>query len=68
MELMSVKPDRYRLAFHHQVRVSVLRAAQAENGGAVGDDGDEVALDGVVVGAGLGSLAIASTGTATPGE
>ena len=43
------------------------RDFRAEDGRAVGDDGDEIAFGGVVVGAILGS-AIASTGTATPGE
>ena len=57
-----------RLAFHHRLGRERAEIAEAEDGGAVGDDGDEIALDRVVVGLALGSSAMASTGTATPGE
>ncbi len=40
-----------RLAFHHRLRRERAAIAQPEDGGAVGDDGDEIALGGVIVGA-----------------
>jgi hypothetical protein len=40
-----------RLAFHHRLRGECAAVAEPENGGAVGDDADHVALGGVVVGA-----------------
>ena len=60
--------EQHRLAFHHRLGGQRAEVAEAEDGGAVGDDGDEIALGGVVVGLALGSSAMASTGTATPGE
>ena len=59
--------EQHRLAFHHGLGRQRAAVAEAEDGGAVGDDGDEIALHRVVVGAARSS-AIASTGTATPGE
>ena len=41
-----------RLAFHHRLGGQRAEIAEAEDGRAVGDDGDEVALGGVVVGRG----------------
>ena len=41
------------LAFHHRLRRERAEIAEAENRGAVGDDGDEIALGRVVVGAAL---------------
>jgi hypothetical protein len=43
--------EQHCLAFHHGLCRQRAEIAEAENGGAVGDDGDEVALHGVVVGA-----------------
>ena len=43
--------EQHRLAFHHRFRRQRAAIAEAEDGGAVGDDGDEIALGGVVVGA-----------------
>ena len=40
-----------RLAFHHRLCRKRAAVAEAEDGGAVGDDGDEIALGRVVVGA-----------------
>src|ERR1700728_4697110 len=42
--------EQRRLAFHHRLRRQRTKIAEAENGGAVGDDGDEIALGRVVVG------------------
>ncbi len=42
-----------RLAFHHRLRRQRAAIAEPENGGAVGDDGDEIALGRVVEGAWL---------------
>ena len=42
--------EQHRLAFHHRLGGERAEVAQAEDGGAVGDDGDEIALGGVVVG------------------
>ena len=42
--------EQHRLAFHHRLGRQGAAIAEAENGGAVGDDGDEIALHGVVVG------------------
>ena len=42
--------EQHRLAFHHRLGGQRAAIAEAEDGGAVGDDGDEVALGGVVVG------------------
>ena len=56
-----------RLALHHRLGGQRAEVAQAQDRGAVGDHRHQVALGGVVVG-GAGSSAIASTGTATPGE
>ena len=47
---------------------SAPQIAQPQDGGAVGDHGDEIALGGVVVGARPDPAAMASTGTATPGR
>ena len=44
--------EQHRLAFHHRLGRERAAVAEAEDGGAVGDDGDEIALDGVVVGLG----------------
>jgi hypothetical protein len=43
-----------RLAFHHRLCRQRAAIAEPEDGRAVGDDGDEIALGGVVVGAILG--------------
>ena len=43
--------EEYRLAFHHGLGRQRAAIAEAQDGGAVGDDGDEVALNRVVVGA-----------------
>ena len=56
------------LALHHRLGRQRAEIAEAEDGRAVGDDGDQVALGGVVVGEAAGPAAMASTGTATPGE
>ena len=45
--------EQHRLAFHHGLGRQRAAIAEAQNGGAVGDDGDEIALGGVVVGAAL---------------
>ena len=42
--------EQHRLAFHHRLGGERAEIAEAEDGGAVGDDGDEIALGGVVVG------------------
>ncbi len=42
--------EQHRLAFHHRLGGERAEIAQAENGGAVGDDGDEIALGGIVIG------------------
>ncbi len=42
-----------RLAFHHGLGRERAEIAETQNGGAVGDDGDEIALGRVVVGEGL---------------
>ena len=47
--------EQNRLAFHHRFRRQRAKIAEAENGGAVGDDRHEIALGGVVVG-GVGFL------------
>ena len=44
--------EQHRLAFHDRLGGERAEIAEAEDGGAVGDDGDHVALGGVVVGAG----------------
>src|SRR3712207_6942435 len=41
---------RSRLAFHHRLGRQRAEVAEAQDGGAVGDHGDHVALRGVVVG------------------
>ena len=43
--------EQHRLAFHHRLGRQRAAIAEPEDGGAVGDDGDEIALDRVVVGA-----------------
>ena len=43
--------EQHRLAFHHRLGGQRAAIAEPENGGAVGDDGDEIAFGGVVVGA-----------------
>src|SRR5262249_41889239 len=43
--------EQHRLAFHHRLGRKRAAIAQAEDGGAVGDDGDEIAPGGVVEGA-----------------
>ena len=45
--------EQHRLAFHHRLGGERAAIAEAQNGGAVGDDGDEIALGRVVVGAAL---------------
>jgi hypothetical protein len=45
--------EQHRLAFHHRLRRERAAVAEAQNRGAVGDDGDEIALGRVVVGLGL---------------
>ena len=45
--------EQHRLAFHHRLRRERAAIAEPENGGAVGDDRDEIALGRVVVGARL---------------
>ncbi len=51
IESMSAKRlNSDRLAFHHRLGGERAEIAEAQNGGAVGDDRDHVALDGVVVG------------------
>ena len=57
-----------RLAFHHRLGCQRSAIAEPENGGAIGDDGNEITFGGVVEGAWLSSSAMARTGTATPGE
>ena len=42
--------EQHRLAFHHRLGRQRAEIAEAEDRGAVGDDRDEIALDGVVVG------------------
>ena len=42
--------EQHRLAFHHRLRRQRAQIAEAEDGGAVGDDGDEIALGGQVIG------------------
>ena len=44
--------EQHRLAFHHRLGGERAEIAEAEDGGAVGDDRDEIALGGIVVGAG----------------
>ena len=44
--------EQHRLAFHHGLGGERAAIAEPEDRGAVGDDGDEIALGGVVVGAG----------------
>ena len=60
--------EQHRLAFHHRLGGERAEIAEAEDGGAVGDDGDQVAARRVVDRRGSGSSAMACTGTATPGE
>src|SRR5262249_57834398 len=43
--------EQHRLAFHHRLRRERPAIAEAEDGGAIGDDGDEIALGGVIEGA-----------------
>ena len=45
--------EQHRLAFHHRLGRQRAEIAEAEDGGAVGDDGDEIALGRVVVGLAL---------------
>ena len=45
--------EQHRLAFHHRLGGERAAVAQPEDGRAVGDDGDEIALGGVVVGLAL---------------
>ena len=59
--------EQHGLAFHHRLGGERAEIAQAQNRGAVRDDGDEIALDRVVVGE-IRVLGDAQTGTATPGE
>ncbi len=42
--------EQHRLAFHHRLGGQRAAIAEAQDRGAVGDDGDEIALGGVVVG------------------
>jgi hypothetical protein len=46
----SVPLEEHRLAFHHRFGGERAEIAEAEDRGAVGDDGDHVAASGVVVG------------------
>ena len=59
--------EQHRLAFHHRLGGERAEIAEAENRRAVGDDGDQIALGGVVVGE-VRVLGDARTGAATPGE
>ncbi len=43
--------EQHRFAFHHRLGRQCSEIAEAQNGGAVGDDGDEIAFGGVIVGA-----------------
>ena len=43
--------EQHRLAFHHRLGRKRAAIAQAEDGRAIGDDGDEIALGGVIEGA-----------------
>ena len=45
--------EQHRLAFHHRLGRQRAAIAEPEDGGAVGDDGDEIALGRVVVGLAL---------------
>ena len=45
--------EQHRLAFHHGLGGERAAIAEAEDRGAVGDDGNEIAFDGVVVGLAL---------------
>jgi len=45
--------EQHRLALHHRLGGERTAIAEPENGGAVGDHGDEIALSRVVVGLGL---------------
>ena len=45
--------EQHRLAFHHRLGGERAAVAEPQDGGAVGDDGDEIALGGVVVGLAL---------------
>ncbi len=45
--------EQHRLAFHHGLGGERAAVAEPEDGGAVGDDGDEIALDRIVVGLAL---------------
>jgi hypothetical protein len=56
------------LALHHRLGGQRAEIAQAENGGAVGDHGDHVALGGVFVGSCRDRRRWPGPGTATPGE
>ena len=42
--------EQHHLAFHHRLGGERPAIAQSQDGGAIGDDGDEIALGGVVVG------------------
>ena len=42
--------EQHRLAFHHRLGRQRAEIAEPENGGAVGDHGDEIAFGGVIVG------------------
>ena len=44
--------EQHRLAFHHRLGGERAEIAEAEDGGAVGDDRDEIALGGIIVGRG----------------
>ena len=60
--------EQHRLAFHHRLGRERAEIAEAEDRGAVGDDGDEIALAWCNRRRRPGFSAIARTGTATPGE
>ena len=60
--------EEHRLAFHDGLGGERAEIAEAEDRGAVGDDGDHVALGGVVEGAARGPRRWRGPGTATPGE
>ena len=42
--------EQHRLAFHHRLGGERAEIAEAEDRGAVGDDRDEIALGGIVIG------------------
>ena len=57
-----------RLAFHHRLAGERADVAEAEHGGAVGDDADQVAARGELARLAPDRATIASQAAATPGE